>query len=291
MLPRGAPSRRSSAPQDGLRAEDHDIRFVEVGTALFRDDGAAPTARTHPAAGFSPAASVAPSVRFRFMVGTLPANLLFEARTLVDSVVRLNLPADVWLTIESSLHRIDDAVQADDEQTLRSALRTLRGVQYMPLPGSSYPTAFPGAGSPPAGPGSLPSGSRLLLVIGWFGAFVAFFAIGLVTLFIATGGSGGEVDEAPPPGVPEPGGEVPESGGSGGIAIAIGLAMAACIAVIAVALLQWRRARSSSPPVAAGGEDGRHLPAPSPIALPAPHEIREYANRTVRTLAAYGGQS
>src|SRR6476469_7926487 len=59
------------------------------------------------------------------MASGLPADLVAEARSTLDSVGRLSLPAHAWPAVQKSLVRADAAVEADDASALSHALGEL----------------------------------------------------------------------------------------------------------------------------------------------------------------------
>jgi hypothetical protein len=64
-------------------------------------------------------------VRFSFVAGELPAELVEETRSAINRVVGLQLHPSQWSVVDDRLHRIAEATRADDAPTLRSVLHDL----------------------------------------------------------------------------------------------------------------------------------------------------------------------
>lgn len=195
--------------------------------------------------------------------------------------MRLTLPAENWPRVALMLRQIDEALKAGDSEGLRARLRALREIADSADAGQQETVAAPDV-------------ARYRPPIRWtvaalVGAGVLFGGVIVPVALRHFGDSGGApvpTTTAPPAPTTVP---TMPSTGSGGAGMAV-VAAVLVVAAVAVFFVMIRRARSRAATAAGresvvSGESG----AAAPLGFPAPRQLIEYADRTVRSLPAPGG--
>lgn len=245
------------------------------------------------------------------MVGGVPQDLVDETRDALSSVVRRRLPPGRWDAVHQAISEINAASETADAEALRRGLDALSEGQ-----GATRDAALESRGIAAAPPPAFDAAkggrrsSRTPVIVAVF--VLALAALGLMAALVL--GLGDDGKRSVPPrattGATSPpdtstaanpsttqfpstttttsaAGEVNPPNTRGGWAtplIIVGLAAVVSVVIAAIAVQRWRRPSADVPEHAV-----RLGFVATPPALPAPREIIEFANRTVLSLNALGG--